>query len=150
MDYGYLDEKLYQLMLIAQERTNFKEKLIDLICKMSSHQYHISSANTTDGKGIIVKEQSSLFKHEQSAISIINSIITNQNIGKLLNNIWIYDNQTNNYYEYDIVLVSRSGIYVVELKHWSGHIRIAPYNWEINGTHYRTDPHKTTASNAKC
>ncbi|AFV11902.1 serine/threonine protein kinase [Thermacetogenium phaeum DSM 12270] len=149
VDYGYLDEKLYQLMLIAQERTNFKEKLIDLICKMSSHQYHISSANTTDGKGIIVKEQSSLFKHEQSAISIINSIITNQNIGKLLNNIWIYDNQTNNYYEYDIVLVSRSGIYVVELKHWSGHIRIAPYNWEINGTHYRTDPHKNNSFKCK-
>ena len=31
---------------------------------------------------------------------------------------------------------------MVELKHWSGHIEIAPYNWIVNGTSYRADPHR--------
>lgn len=51
-----------------------------------------------------------------------------QQIGKFVNNILIYDNQSNNCFEYDIILVAYSGIYVIELKHWSGHIRIEPYN----------------------
>lgn len=63
--------------------------------------------------------------------------------------MYLFDKQSNNYYEYDIILVAHSGIYVIELKHWSGHIRVEPYNWIINNTQTRTDPHKNNGFKCK-
>ena len=93
-------------------------------------------------------QEGSLFEHEQEAIDIIKNYISRHNIGQLLHNIYLYDRQSNNYYEYDIVLIAHSGLYVIELKHWSGEIKVAPYHWIVNETQYRNDPHK--ANGFKC
>ena len=82
----------------------------------------------------------SLFHHEEISLRIISQGLKSSM--KLLNNILILEEQSKTYLEYDVIIVARSGIYVVELKHWSGHIEIAPYNWIVNGTSYRADPHR--------
>ncbi|SHI78995.1 protein kinase domain-containing protein [Desulfofundulus thermosubterraneus] len=143
VDYAYLDNDVYELMRYKESRELLENEILNLLCG----EYYFSAENDTDG--IVVKERNSLFEYEQSAIEIINNNILSQHIGKLVNNVSLHDTQSNNYYEYDVILVTHSGIYVVELKHWSGHIRIAPYNWEINGTHYRTDPHKNNSFKCK-
>lgn len=94
-------------------------------------------------------DEKSIFKHEQSAIDEIKRYFKDQNLYQLTSNLLLYDAQSNNYYEYDLVLVSGFGIYVVELKHWSGNIKIAPYNWVINQCHYRNDPHKNNIFKCK-
>ena len=48
-----------------------------------------------------------------------------------------------------MIIINQSGIYVVELKHWAGNIQIRPYNWVINDTRYRTDPHKNNSFKCK-
>lgn len=88
----------------------------------------------------------SLFEHERDALRAISAGIGGT--GYLLPNIMLYDDQSRDYYEYDCILVSSSGIYVLELKHWSGHIRVTPYNWLIDAYRYRRDPH--AANSLKC
>lgn len=90
----------------------------------------------------------SLFKHEQDVIDKIRNQIQSEDIGKLASNVYIFDRATGSYLECDIVLVAYSGIYVVELKHWSGHIEIAPYQWKINHTKEVISPHKN--NHRKC
>ena len=61
----------------------------------------------------------------------------------------LYDKQSNNYFEIDILLATNFGIFVIELKHWSGHIRVQPYNWVVNDINYRSDPRKVNNFKAK-
>ena len=61
----------------------------------------------------------------------------------------IYDNQLNNYFEIDLLLVTNFGIFVIELKHWTGHIIIEPHNWVVNDFCYRADPHKINSFKSK-
>lgn len=97
----------------------------------------------------VLKEEKSLFKHEQTAIDIIRNTIEKNNYGKIISNLLLFDKQSNNYLEYDVVLVTQFGVFVVELKHWSGHIEIAPYNWVVNHYSYRNDPHKINSFKSK-
>jgi serine/threonine protein kinase len=83
----------------------------------------------------------SLFVHEQNSIDEIRRHFSDKKAYRVLSNLLIYDPQSNHYYEYDLVIVSRTNIFVVELKHWSGHIEIASYDWRINERTYRRDPH---------
>lgn len=90
----------------------------------------------------------SLFKHEQDVIDRIRNQIQSEHIGKLASNVYIYDRATGSYLECDIVLVAHSGIYVVELKHWSGHIEVAPYQWKLSHTNEVISPHRN--NHRKC
>ena len=94
----------------------------------------------------IINEQASLYEHEQVAIDKIAQHIKDDFF--MIKNAMIWDEQTNYYYEYDLVIIGRSGIYVTELKHWTGEIEIKEYQWRIDKTRYRADPHKS--NNLKC
>jgi serine/threonine protein kinase len=91
----------------------------------------------------------SLFKHEADAIRDIDYRISKQNLGWLLNNLELHDPQSNRYFEVDAIVVCRFGIYVVELKHWSGQIEIRPDTWIQNKSFYKSDPHKVNTYKAK-
>lgn len=95
---------------------------------------------------LVIKENRSLFAHEQTAIEQINILINRHKLGKLISNVLLYDRQSNNFLEYDLIVVTHTGIFVVELKHWSGHVKIDyskdPYNWVIDGGKYRRNPHR--------
>jgi len=139
VEYAYLSEDKYQLFLDTEQRQLLKEALTSIL----PGQYEINEQSE------LVVQESSLFEHEQVAIEIISKSIAKMRLGKMLNNVLIYDPQTKNYYEYDLIIICHLGLYVVELKHWSGKIQVAPYNWLIHGTQYRPDPHKNNSFKCK-
>ena len=101
----------------------------------------------------VIKENGSLFAHEQTAIEQIGMLINRRKLGKLVSNILLFDRQSNNFLEYDLIVVTDTGIFVVELKHWSGNIKVDnskdPYNWIIDGTRYRRNPHRLNVFKCK-
>jgi serine/threonine protein kinase len=90
----------------------------------------------------------SFFAHEQNAIDEIKRHFSSKQSYRVLSNLLIHDPQSNYYYEYDLVIVAPTNIYVVELKHWSGRIEIDSYSWRVNERNYRRDPH--TSNIYKC
>lgn len=95
------------------------------------------------------QRSTSLFAHEQRAINAIVKAIDINNLGYVLSNLEVHDPQSNRYFETDIVIVSTFGIYVVELKHWSGRVEIRPNSWLQNGSYFKKDPHKVNGFKAK-
>ena len=96
-----------------------------------------------------VSGSSSLFSHEQAAIDEIIDRIKKHSLGLVLTNLEIHDPQSNRYFETDLIVVSTFGIYVVELKHWSGRIEIRANSWIQNRSFYKPDPHKANNFKAK-
>ncbi len=99
----------------------------------------------------IQEEQSrySLFAHEKSALEAIGKRVKAYQLGELLANLELYDPQSNRYFEVDLVIIATWGVFVVELKHWSGRIEIRPNSWLQNGSFYKADPHKINSFKAK-
>jgi len=93
--------------------------------------------------------QHSLFAHEAEAIEAISCHVEAHNLGETLSNLELHDQQSNRYFETDLVVVSRFGVYVVELKHWSGRIEVRPNSWLQNGSFFKPDPHKANNFKAK-
>lgn len=91
----------------------------------------------------------SFFAHEQNAIDEIKRYFAHKTSFRVLSNLLIHDPQSNYYYEYDLIIIARTNIYVVELKHWSGRIEVASYNWRINESNYRRDPHTSNIYKSK-
>ena len=115
------------------------DKTID---EMNVVEQNQSRAGPTQAK-------TSLFRHEQVVIDEIRHHIQSEGIGKLVSNVTIHDEATGSYFECDIILVATSGIYIVELKHWSGHTTVAPYQWIRNHTNHIQSPHKQIITNVR-
>ncbi|MDY0222148.1 MAG: protein kinase [Desulfobacterium sp.] len=69
-------------------------------------------------------------------------------MGYVCSNIDLHDPQSNRYFEIDLFIACPFGLYVVELKHWTGKIKVLPYSWSVNGFS-RSDPHKANNHKAK-
>jgi len=95
------------------------------------------------------RAQYSLFAHEAGALDVITRHVKAHTLGETLSNLELHDKQSNRYFETDLVVVSRFGVYVVELKHWSGRIEIRPNSWLQNSSFFKPDPHKTNNFKAK-
>ena len=93
--------------------------------------------------------QHSLFQHEADAITILERRISAHKLGFILNNLEVHDPQSNRYFETDVVIICEFGIYVVELKHWSGRIEIRPDTWLQNNSFFKRDPHISNGFKAK-
>lgn len=91
----------------------------------------------------------SLFAHEANALDAITRHIERHGLGVTLCNLELHDQQSNRYFETDLVLISRFGVYVVELKHWSGNIEVRPNSWLQNRSFFKPDPHKANNFKAK-
>lgn len=138
VDYAFLDKSIFELLNTKAYRDIIRGEIMDILREMGTENLNTSEIRDF----FIVAEQASIYEHEQTAIQDLKRLLNQHQIGELLNNILLFDEQSRTYLEYDVIIVARSGIYVVELKHWSGHIEIAPYNWIINHTAYRQDPHQ--------
>ena len=92
---------------------------------------------------------SSLFAHEAAAQAVINQFVTSHRLGVTVPNLDLHDRQSNRYFEVDLVVLTEVGIFVAELKHWSGRIEIRPNSWIQNGSFYKPDPHKVNGFKAK-
>ncbi|MBU4270786.1 MAG: protein kinase [Planctomycetes bacterium] len=95
------------------------------------------------------QESRSLFAHEAAALDDIRRHVELHGLGEVLANLELHDPQSNRYFEVDLAVVSRFGIYVGELKHWSGRIEIRPNSWLQNGSFFKADPHKANNFKAK-
>jgi len=91
----------------------------------------------------------SLFEHENNAINEIRQRMQTRGLGHVCQNLYIHDKQTNSYLELDVVAICRYGVYVIELKHWTGNIQIRPNNWLVNNSFSRKDPHILNNTKAK-
>ena len=91
----------------------------------------------------------SLFQHEADAITVLKKRISAHQLGLILNNLEVHDPQSNRYFETDVVIICAFGIYVVELKHWSGRIEIRPDTWLQNNSFFKRDPHISNGFKAK-
>ncbi|MCP4398245.1 MAG: protein kinase [bacterium] len=85
------------------------------------------------------------FPHEQQAIDKITVALGQQT--EFIPNYFLYDPATNQYFECDLIAISKDRIAIIELKHWSGEIDVRAYKWLVNGR-YRNDPH--LSNNHKC
>lgn len=143
VEYAYLSDDLFAMLQNKRFRDLLKSKIVHKLSPDRFLYEDIADNSKT------IEESASLFSHEKNAINALNKAIASYQHGSLLGNVLIYDRQSNNYYEYDCILVARSGIYVIELKHWSGRIEIVEYNWLINEAVYRRDPHQLNNFKAK-
>lgn len=78
------------------------------------------------------------FPHEQQAIRRITNALDSW--GECFSNYQLHDPALNRYFECDVIVIAPDQINIVELKHWSGTIRVKPNNWLVNDQK-RPDPH---------
>ena len=143
VEYAFVDTEVYNLLRCSSYRKMLQNE-IDEILKGISFNYE-----DTDSDVMKLHEKTSLYKHEKDAIDTMFHSIKSNNLGKILSNVLLYESQSNNYYEIDLLLVTNFGIFVIELKHWTGHIKIEPHNWVVNNFSYRADPHKINSFKSK-
>jgi len=93
--------------------------------------------------------EGSFFNHEREAIESINQNIQKYGLGYSINNFSVNDHQSNRYFEIDYIVIANYGIYIVELKHWSGTITIKANNWIQNNSFTKKDPHILNGMKAK-
>lgn len=140
-----LDSEVFGLLQVEATRQQVEHEIISSLGAAED-------ASRTDGDPAgapVAGASSSMFPHEATVIDDICNRITTQQLGRALANRQIYDHQSNRYFETDLILVCPFGIYVVELKHWSGQIDIRPNSWLLNRSFYRTDPHRDNGHKAK-
>lgn len=141
VDYAYLDENFFLNLCKPKFRNMVKQIITKCLEEGLEKQIVARSSNK--------QENCSLFEHEARAIDEIITELSKHNIGSALSNFLVYDEQTNDYYECDLIIITHTDIYVIELKHWSGHIKLAPYNWIKDSTKFRRDPHAANIFKAK-
>ncbi|MGQ9681557.1 MAG: protein kinase domain-containing protein [Anaerolineae bacterium] len=146
VSFGYLDEAIYDALGTAEGRTCLEQSVLlwffgDKDASAASGIAEVGTVYETTAS------DTSLFAHERKGIEAITKGLGGN--GRMLPNVMLYDDQNNAYHECDAIVVSPAGLFVVELKHWSGHIRIAPNYWEINGFQHRRDPHLTNVVKCK-
>jgi len=140
VSFAYLSDDFFKLC----SDLNTSKHLSDYLIKILENELLSYESLTHQSK--ILDRNESLHRHEVWAIDKIQERIAQISpTGRIISNYWIYDKASNDYYEADIVLIDVSGIYIIELKHWTGRIEIRPSRWRINGTQYRKDPHLTNA-----
>jgi serine/threonine protein kinase len=149
IDYAYLDDEHFNLIKSPHKRTELKNKVVAWLIQNGAE--HFAYDELAIG-GRAMKESTSLFLHEQEAMDKINYLVSESKLGELVSNITLYDQQSTNFYEYDLILISKARIFVIELKHWSGNIQIQkqdPLNWQIGEGRYRRNPHIINAHKCK-
>lgn len=91
----------------------------------------------------------SRFEHERLTIQMIIDRLQSAKLGTPIENYEVFDQNSNDYYECDLIVVCPFGVFVSELKHWTGRIQIAPRTWLINGSQHRPDPHASNRFKCK-
>lgn len=136
-----LDHSVFEMFKDPSRNEMIEERIISLV------RAGIESRGRS--MGAVESATESLFAHEKAALTSIRQHIDSHKLGIVLTNLQLHDPQSNRYFEVDLVLVSISGVYVVELKHWSGTIEVRPNSWIQNGSFFKPDPHKANNFKAK-
>ena len=150
IDYAYFSDEVFSLIKSPPRRMELRGKIEDWL-KQNGAEHFVYDEQPIGGK--VLEESTSLFLHEQEAIDEIAHLVSESKLGELVSNIILYDQQSTNFYEYDLILINKARIFVIELKHWSGSIqidnRLDPHNWQIGEGRYRRNPHIVNAHKCK-
>jgi serine/threonine protein kinase len=138
IEYGSLREDLISALRDQGARNTIRKVLIELIAKATS--------NSPQGHSVPSRSR---FEHEGHAIQIILERLQSAQLGSAVGNFEVFDANTNDYYECDLIVVCAFGVFVTELKHWTGRIQVAPRSWLINGSQHRPDPHASNRFKCK-
>ncbi len=154
IEYAYLHPRLYNLLKEKQNRDQIEIKIEGIIQELvsSNSSVEISAgykladisydANSPDNRYGTVRSK---FPHELQALEQIEEALGKH--VELIPNYDLYDPETNQYLDCDLIIVSTDGLAIVELKHWAGKIEILPNLWQKNGRNHE-DPHRH--NNYKC
>lgn len=134
-----IDTELFTELLNPQKRFVLESEIKNIFRK----EYQIQNTEI-----VSIDETTSLYAHEATAINQIKDAVQSRQLGYVCSNIDIHDPQSNRYFEIDMFIACPFGLYVVELKHWTGSIKVLPYSWSVNGFS-RSDPHKANNHKAK-
>jgi len=143
VSHAVVDESVCKLLAVESTR----DRIEDEVRKLLANGLRIRAAQKD--ASLPSSKSTSLFAHEQQAIDAITRSIERHKLGHVLPNLDIHDPQSNRYFETDIVVVACFGIFVVELKHWSGRVEIRPNSWIQNDSYYKKDPHRVNSFKAK-
>ena len=138
--YAEISQELFDALRSKDACNEIESQIIQILEKRKNNS-NIDQSHYTNDK-------TSLFEHEEKAIQEIRQRIQTHNLGYVLQNLYIHDAASNSYLETDVVAICRFGIYVIELKHWTGNIQIRPNNWIVNAFS-RKDPHIINNTKAK-
>jgi len=142
IEYGYLREDIEKCF----RDNNYRKEIVSVLeSNLLPKKYNYPQISRQN-----VFEPKSLFEHESNAIQNIESCLNLGNgLGYSISNLQLHDPQSNRYFETDIIVVCLFGVYIVELKHWSGLIEIQPNSWIQNQSFFKPDPHKANSFKAK-
>ncbi|MEN6643977.1 MAG: protein kinase [Armatimonadia bacterium] len=145
VSHAQLDGEVFDFLQVEATRQRVD---YEIISRLTTVREGSNAAGGPAGT-IVTGTSPGAFPHEAAAIEDICKRLTTQELGYALANRQIHDRQSNRYFETDLILVCPFGIYVVELKHWSGQIDIRPYSWLLNRSSCRPDPHLGNSHKAK-
>jgi len=140
--YAELDPSVFDFFMDAQTSAVIHQELDKLITAGIEMRTQSSTVHEPT-------PSYSLFDHESKAIDSIRSRIASHNLGAVLSNLNLHDDQSNRYFEVDLLVITEYAVYVVELKHWSGRIEVRPHSWLQNGSFFKRDPHIANNFKAK-
>lgn len=131
VEYGYLDPEVFE-MLSQENIRNAVRANMEKIIRKSTHNFDLDWGTI------------SLYEHEKLSVDDISKEVQRYQLGHCLNNVMLYDETTGQYLECDLIVIGYSGIYLVELKHWTCEVSItfkaSTHNWVRNGKYIR-NPH---------
>lgn len=143
VSHAELDDSVFNLLRDPTTSEVIEQRLKELITAGIGTR----SEKSSDGENATFNE--SLFAHERAAQDAIRKHISLHGLGTVLTNLQLHDVQSNRYFEVDLAVIANWGIYVVELKHWSGQISVQPNSWVQNNSFFKQDPHKANNFKAK-
>jgi len=138
IEYAAARGDLEMVLRDSEARADLRTFVVDLVNKASANNQEIPSVPNL-----------SRFEHERQAIQTILDRIKSSNLGVCIANYEVFDPSSNDYYECDLIVVSPFGVFVTELKHWTGRIEVGPRTWRINGSQHRPDPHASNRFKSK-
>jgi serine/threonine protein kinase len=144
VSYAYLDEELYKELVDGKQLEQTLAAVESILQRWVSKRDTVTpESSNAPGSDV------SRFPHEAQSLRTISSLLQSARLGNSIPTLEVYDSATNDYYECDLVVVCAFGVFVTELKHWTGRIEVGPRTWRINGSQYRPDPHASNRFKCK-
>lgn len=145
--YAYLEQQLYRDLLDCNQLDRAVGAVETILERWVTSRDSVPSAETQPGSS--AAGDISRFPHEAQSLNAICGSLRSLGLGGYVAAFEVYDKQTNDYYECDLIVVCAFGVFVTELKHWTGRIQVAPRSWLINGSQHRPDPHASNRFKCK-
>lgn len=142
IDFAYLDSQVFDLLKDKDTRRLVEDEIHSAMNDYRERMRFSSISKNSESVKVI-----GFHSHEQESMDEIRERLDPS--VKIIRNHELYDPSTKQYLECDLIVIDEYGVLIVELKHWRGEIEINPYNWVIDVSSYRDDPHRSNVYKCK-